>query len=206
MPEYKLTYFDFAASRGEECRLALHVAGVEFEDERLTREAWASRKPNTPYGSLPVLTVEGKGELAQSNAILSFVGHNHGMLPADPFEAARHEAVLLAVEDLRAVLNPTGRIADPAAKQAAREAFATDVLPPWAAWVDKQIASEGPFFGGANISVADLKLFIIVRSIKDGTIDHVPATSFAPFERLERLYEAVRTHPAVAEWTGRFAR
>lgn len=206
MPKYTLTYFDFAGSRGEECRLALHVAGVEFEDERLPRDQWAARKPTTPYGAVPVLTVEGRGQLAQSNAILSFIGHSHGMLPADPFEAARHEAVLAAVEDFRGHLNPTMRIADPVAKQAAREAFARDVLPPWAASIEGQIAKDGPFFGGANISVADLKLFIIVRSIKDGVIDHVPATSFAPYERLERLYDAVRTHPAVAAWTGRFAR
>ena len=30
MDKLKLTYFDFSGSRGEECRLAFAVAGVEF--------------------------------------------------------------------------------------------------------------------------------------------------------------------------------
>lgn len=203
MPKYKLTYFDFSASRGEECRLALHLADVPFEDERLARDQWAARKPTTPFGAVPVLTVENCGEIAQSNAILSFIGRAHGMLPADAFESARHEAVMCAVEDFRAQLNPSGRITDPVAKQAAREAFANDYLPTWAAAIEKQIATDGPFFGGTKISVADLKLFIILRSIKDGTIDHVPVTSFLPFTRLERLYDAVRTHPGVVGWNNR---
>lgn len=201
MPEYTLTYFDFSGSRGEECRLAFHLAGVPFEDERLDRGAWAARKPRTPYGSLPVLTVEGRGELAQSNAILSFVGRAHGLLPTDPFEAARHEAVMCSVEDFRAALNPTGRIADPELKRIAREEFAAGYLRTWAAAIERQLADPGPYFGGEAPSVADLKLFIIMRSIVDGGIDHVPPTAFAEFSRLSRLFEAVRSHPRVAERT-----
>jgi len=35
MTKPKLTYFDAPVSRGEECRLALHLAGVDFEDIRI---------------------------------------------------------------------------------------------------------------------------------------------------------------------------
>jgi len=84
MALYKLTYFDAAASRGEECRLALHVAGLSFEDERLNRDQWTVRKASTPFGALPVLTVDGR-QLAQSNAILRFIGSQHGLHPAEPF-------------------------------------------------------------------------------------------------------------------------
>jgi len=87
MALYKLTYFDTAASRGEECRLALHVAGLPFEDERLSRDQWAARKASTPFGALPVLAIEGR-QLAQSNAILRFIGSQHGLHPVEPFEAA----------------------------------------------------------------------------------------------------------------------
>src|SRR6059058_1210850 len=105
MTRYKLTYFDAAASRGEECRLALHLAGLPFEDERLNRDQWAARKESTPFGALPVLTVDGR-QLAQSNAILRFIGSQHGLHPAEPFEAALHESVLCAVEDLRTRMQP----------------------------------------------------------------------------------------------------
>ena len=44
MTKPKLTYFDSAASRGEECRLAFSIAGVDFEDERIKRGDWAALK------------------------------------------------------------------------------------------------------------------------------------------------------------------
>ncbi|HEY6463202.1 MAG TPA: glutathione S-transferase N-terminal domain-containing protein, partial [Polyangiaceae bacterium] len=94
MSRPKLTYFDAPVSRGEECRLALHVAGVDFEDNRLERAAWAALKPSTPFGSLPLFDVPGHPTLAQSNAILVYVGRCWGLHPKDDFEAARHEAMM----------------------------------------------------------------------------------------------------------------
>src|SRR5260370_31184885 len=83
MALYKLTYFDAAASRGDECRLALHVAGLSFEDERLNRDQWTLRKASTPFGALPVLTAHGR-PLPQSNAILRFIGSPPGLHPCEP--------------------------------------------------------------------------------------------------------------------------
>src|SRR5271165_961321 len=107
MSKPKLTYFDAPVSRGEECRLALHVAGVDFEDNRIRRDDWPSLKPKTPFGSLPTLEMPGHPVLAQSNAILVLVGRLHGLHPKEPFEAARHEAMMQHVEDLRAGVSPS---------------------------------------------------------------------------------------------------
>ena len=46
----RLTYFDAPMSRGEECRLALQLAGVDFEDHRIRREEWPAMKETTPWG------------------------------------------------------------------------------------------------------------------------------------------------------------
>src|SRR6266850_401060 len=53
MPKLKLTYFDFHGGRGEPARLALSIAGIPFEDDRVLGADWARRKPSTPFGSLP---------------------------------------------------------------------------------------------------------------------------------------------------------
>lgn len=198
MPKLKLTYFDAPASRGEECRLALHVAGLSFEDERLDHAGWAARKAAAPFGALPVLEVEGKGPLAQSNAILGYVGRAHGLLPADPFEAARHESLLSAVEDLRTNLRPVIRIADEAEKKQARTAFAEGPMQEWAGQVERQI--RGPFVGGEKIGVADLKIYVAVATFIKGGIDHIPADVFKAFPKLTALHAAVKAHPKVAEW------
>jgi prostaglandin-H2 D-isomerase / glutathione transferase len=194
-----LTYFDFAASRGEECRLALHHAGVPFTDERLSREQWLARKPSTPFGALPVLTAEGHGQLAQSNAILVLVGRLHDLHPQDPWAAARHESLMAAVEDLRVKLNPINRIKDPDEKRRAREEIATGYLQEWGASVEKQLG-DGPFVAGAKLHVADIKLFVALSPFLKGSIDHVPSDVFKAFPRLLRLFEAVQTHPKTVAW------
>jgi len=108
MSKPKLTYFDAPVSRGEECRLALHLAGVDFDDVRIKSADWPGIKAQTPYGGLPMLELPGKAALAHSNAILVLIGRRHGLHPADDFEAARHEGMMQHVEDLRAVVSPTG--------------------------------------------------------------------------------------------------
>ena len=59
MSKPKLIYFDAPVSRGEECRLALHLSGVDFEDVRIASGDWPALKPKTPFGSLPVLELPG---------------------------------------------------------------------------------------------------------------------------------------------------
>ncbi len=199
----RLYYFDFSGSRGEECRLALHVAGVDFEDVRLSRAEWADRKAWAPYGSLPVLELPGKGLLAQTNAILAYVGRAHGLIPADPWEAAQHEALLAACEDVRVAISRTLRIDDEAAKIAARKVLAEETLPAWGPRLEAAIA--GPFSTGAALQVADIKLYMLVRWVRSGVIDHVPTTVLDAFPKLCAVHDAVAAHPRVAEWVARHA-
>jgi glutathione S-transferase len=199
MSKPKLTYFDAPVSRGEECRLALHIAGVDFEDHRIKRPDWLALKPKTPFGSLPLLEMPGQPVLAQSNAILVLIGRLYGLHPKDNFEAARHEAMMQHVEDFRANVSPTLRMTNEDEKKRAREQLASTFLPVWAANADKQIG-DGPFFGGAEIQVVDLKLHMAVRWMRSGSLDHIPPTVFDPFRKLIRVHDAVRDHAAVKAW------
>lgn len=199
MSKPKLTYFDAPVSRGEECRLALHAAGVDFEDNRLSREAWLAAKPHTPFGAVPTYEIPGKPILGHTNAILVLIGREHGLHPADPFDAARHEGMMNHVEDLRAAVTPSMRMSDPEAKKAAREALARDYLPLWAAQANAQIG-DGPFFGGEKLHVVDFKLLMAVRWFRGGAIDHVPSTVFDDAPKLIRLHDAVDAHPSVRAW------
>ena len=198
MSKIRLIYFDAPVSRGEECRLALHVAGVDFEDVRISGAQWAPMKESTPYGGLPVLELPGRAPLAQSNAILVMIGRLHGLHPKDDFEAARHEGMMQHVEDLRAVVGPTIRMGD-AEKKAVREAIARDYLPSWGRYAEKNIVAE-PFFGGAKLHVVDLKLHMAVRWFVGGKVDHIPATIFDGYPKLMRVHDAVRDHADIKAW------
>jgi glutathione S-transferase len=199
MSRPKLYYFDAPVSRGEECRLALHLAGVDFEDVRVKRDAWPALKPTTPYGGMPVLELPGRGTIAHSNAILLYVGREHGLHPQDAFEAARHEGMMCHVEDLRAAVSPTMWIADPAEKKAAREKLASGYLPAWGAAAERQLG-DGPFFAGEAMHVVDLKLYLAVRWFVGGHLDHIPATVFADLPKLTRVHDAVRDDARIRAW------
>ncbi len=198
MSKPRLIYFDAPVSRGEECRLALHLAGIDFEDVRIKPADWPAMKPQMPYGSLPVLDLPGEPPLGHSNAILVLIGRRHGLHPADDFEAARHEGMMEHVEALRAAVSPTLRMAEDQ-KRATREALVADFLPGWGAAAEKNIPG-GPFFAGDGIQVVDLKLHMAVRWFIGGKVDHIPATIFSTFPKLNAVYEAVREHPGVKAW------
>lgn len=198
MSKVTLHYFDMAGGRGEEVRLALHVAGIEFYDHRVKREEWPELKSNTPFGQMPILEIEGKGIFSQSNAILGLVGSQHELLPSDPFEAAHHIAILNASEDLRCVINRTMRLKDDAEKKKAREEIVAGYLKEWSDNIEALI--KGPYFGGNDLSVADLKLYIVMNWIKRGIVDHIPASSFDSYPKLSTLFDAVQNHPKIVDW------
>lgn len=197
MAKYKLTYFDFPASRGEECRLALHAAGVPFEDQRIQFPQWADMKATTPYGALPLLETDGQAPLAQSNAILGYVGRTYSLHPTNAWEAARHEGIMQSVEDLRLGFGTTGS-KDEDEKKAKREAFAAGPLQTWAGSMNAQI--KGPFCGGDTLQVADIKVWSIVNSVLSGIYDHIPGSVLDDYAEVVALHAAVAAHPKIAEW------
>ena len=205
MTKPKLYYFDAPVSRGEECRLALHLANVDFEDVRIQRADWPAFKERTPFGHVPVLELPGRALLAESNAILTLIGRKHDLHPSDPFEAARHEALMSHVEDLRAAVMPSLRISDEAEKKRVRVALAADFLPTWGRNADRQIES-GPFVAGEKLQVVDLKLHMAVRWFVNGGVDHIPSTIFADCAKLMRLHDAVRDDARIRAWYAKAAK
>lgn len=201
MTKPKLTYFDTPRSRGEECRLALFLAGVDFEDNRLARDAWAALKPNTPFGSLPVFEIPGKPMVSQSNAILGHIGRRYGLLPTDEWEALRLESLLSAAEDLRFAISKTFGIQDAEELKRRRAELVEGPIALWGASMEKQIV--GPFASGAQISVADIKVFVVAGWLAGGALDHVPTNVLTKFPKLEKLYESVKQHPKIVAWYAR---
>ena len=96
-PTLALHYFAFPG-RAAPIRQALQYGKVAFEDVHIPFSEWPSRKSSYPFGAVPVLYVGGE-PLAQSNAILHYVGSLTGLLPSDGFLAARSLSVAESIED-----------------------------------------------------------------------------------------------------------
>ncbi|XP_078702031.1 hematopoietic prostaglandin D synthase-like [Branchiostoma floridae x Branchiostoma belcheri] len=76
MPTYKLTYFN-GRGRGETIRLLFAAGGIKYEDVRIEGAQWPALKPNTPFGHLPILEVDGV-TLSESATIARFVAKMAG--------------------------------------------------------------------------------------------------------------------------------
>jgi glutathione S-transferase len=73
MPKIKLTYFDIEGI-AESVRLALALSESEYEDIRVQFQDWEQVKPTTPYGQLPLITIDDGPVRTQSEAMLRWVG------------------------------------------------------------------------------------------------------------------------------------
>ena len=78
-------------------------------------------------------------------------------------------------------------------------AFATGAFVDWATNVSRQIA--GPFVGGDTLSVADLKVYVAMRSYRIGVYDHIPSDILDPFPKITELMAAVVAHPKMSRYT-----
>jgi prostaglandin-H2 D-isomerase / glutathione transferase len=201
MPKLALTYFDFDGGRGEPARLALAIAGIEFEDRRVPLDAWTGRKSQMPYGALPVLEVDGR-ELTQSNTINRYVGKLANLYPADPWQAALCDEVMDAVEDIGQQIVVTFPMKDPAEKKAARERLAAGPISLYLSRLHAQLQQRGgEYFADGRLTVADLRVFVWIRHLRSGALDHVPtdlAERVGP--SLVRHAERLSAHPSIGAY------
>ena len=87
MPTF--TYFDLHG-RAAPCRMLLAHKGVEYEDRRLTQEAYGELKAQGVLDGLPVWEFDHMGStkmLNESKALLRYLGKEYGYYPSDPKRA-----------------------------------------------------------------------------------------------------------------------
>jgi glutathione S-transferase len=200
MPKLVLTYFDIDGSRGEVARLAMHIAGIAFEDKRIARNDWSALRDNMPYQALPVLEVDGQ-IIAHSNTINRYVGKLAGLYPKDDWQAALADEVMDAIEDISHKIGNTFAL-EGEGKKKAREALAAGPIARFLQQLDARLkAGGGEWFVEQRLTVADLKCYLWVRWLKSGALDHIPADivdRHAPL--LAKHLERVKNHPKIAAY------
>jgi glutathione S-transferase len=204
MPQLKLSYFDFHGGRAEPARLALAIGGITFEDHRFAFPEFAEVRKTTPFGQVPVLHVDGV-QVTQCDAILRYVGKLAGLYPTDPMQALFCDEVMFVVEEASMKIGPTFRMTGEEQK-AARLALVNGSIPQYLGWLEQQLkAHGGEYFADQRLTVADLKVFVDVRGLNSGRLDHVPT------DLVEKVAPALNAHthritqmPAVAAYYARF--
>ncbi|XP_063819470.1 glutathione S-transferase P 1-like [Pseudophryne corroboree] len=102
MPDYTIIYFN-CRGRCESMRMLLADQGLDWKEEVIEdSDAWVKGdlKKQAVFGQLPGFK-NGDFRLYQSNAILRYLGRNHGVYGKNSVEATLIDMVNDGVEDLR---------------------------------------------------------------------------------------------------------
>jgi len=198
MPSYKLTYFD-AKGRAEAIRLALHYSGIQFTDERLTREQFAQKKESLPFGQVPVLSVDDK-VIPQEVAILQYIGRQSGLYPSDREEALKVDIMINVANDFYGSMMVFFMPDGPATAEMKKTVIG-ERLPKLLDYLEKTLAKNGTTFcAGDKLTIADLRFYSIITSFKSGILNGLPVELVDKYPHVTKLYQAIHAHEKVASW------
>lgn len=173
MAKIKLTYFDIDGGRAEPVRLALSLGGIEFEDHRISFAEFAKLREDMPLGALPVVDIDGV-LYTQANAMCRYFGKLAGLYPSDPWQAFLCDEVLDIVEDATLALGRTFHLKGDELKTA-RAALVDGMYTRCLKTLEKRLAAAGgEYFADRRLTVADLKVYVWIKRLKSGALDHVP--------------------------------
>jgi glutathione S-transferase len=194
--KYELLYFPIHG-RAEVLRLTFALAQVEFVDVAVTD--WATLKPQTPLGQVPVLketTGDTVFQIPQSAAILRHLGRVFQLYGANEREHTIVDYVLESAIDWRSKFTPVAYARMYGTAQQVVDKYYNEDLPHHLRLMNLLLASSaktGSFFAGNTPTIAD----IAVWDCLDAHLSKNPKVleNHAP---LHDFYERVKALPGVA--------
>ncbi|XP_063433553.1 glutathione S-transferase 1-like [Mytilus trossulus] len=195
MPSYKLSYFK-GKGRGELARLMFAAAGKEFEDERLAGEEWLAFKPKTPYGQVPVLTVDGK-MINQSGAIVRFLARELGLYGKDNMENTRCDVILETINDIVTDMLKYFFEKNETKKAEALKPLKENSLPKFLKFLTTVLEGNGnKYLVGSDLTVADIALFDILEWFNDAAF----SGAIDDYSAIQSLVDRVKSVPNIKKY------
>lgn len=200
------SYFDIAGV-AEKVRLTCVVGKLPFNDVRVSFEQWPKLKPTSKFGQLPMMEVDGT-TVAQSSAMLNYVGKVTGMYPSEPKKALKVDEVIGLHEDLWGAIRPSILVMrDPKLSQKEaqrrqaemRKELADEKIPAILGFFEKMLAENGTgFFVGSTPTTADIAVYTQLRALQAGYLDGKRSA-----ERARGIAPNARARPRRARARGR---
>ncbi|XP_022915698.1 glutathione S-transferase-like [Onthophagus taurus] len=194
---YKLIYFN-ARGRAEHIRFIFAYAGVPYEDERVSREKWPDYKKRTPFGTLPVLEIDGK-PIAQSNAIARYLASKYDLLGKNEWETLQCDVLVDALGDLKQVLWQLRSEEDPIKREERKVKLMMETIPFYLSKFESIVAKNNGYSVGDGITWCD---FVFAVSLESFELIFGKA-SLERYPHLKALKDMVYALPAIAEWVNK---
>nr|ABR09274.1 glutathione S-transferase 4 [Laminaria digitata] len=187
-------YFGIPA-RGEATRVALAVAGVDYEDKRMSFEEFGACE----FKTLPVYQMDGT-DYTQSTALLRYAGKLGGQYPECPLASLKVDEIVMIAEDVFINLFSTMGEKDEAKKlekcQTLMAGKIKDLLEDIARKVEANKCST--FCVGASLTIADIQVHAVIATVQAGFLTGIPTTMVEDIcPSLKALDHAVMEHPKV---------
>jgi len=218
-PAFKLTYFNIEAA-AEKVRLAFVLYGIDFVDDRIQFGEWADLKPKTKYGQLPLLSIDGAEPVAQSLAMLRYVGRlgDGSLYPQCKCKMLEVEEAMGLTEDMERAWRPClyagmrpqeygypegyNKTEDgQALVKKLRGEFVATTLPKYLTYIEAQLDKHGgTFIAGDRITIADCHLLPTLNKFTKGFIDHVPTDCLNTHPKVVAYMARVMADPKIAAW------
>jgi glutathione S-transferase len=182
-------YGTSASGNCHKVRMALDILGQPYEWREVDVMKGESQTPEflamNPNGQVPVLAIDGRTFLPESNAILWYLGEDTPLVPAERLDRARmlqwmffeqysHEPAIAVARFIRCFLKKSDDARLPELTKRGNAALAV---------MERHLATHD-FFVGEALTIADLALFAYTHKAEDGGFDLTP-------------------YPAVSAWLAR---
>lgn len=208
MLDIKLSYLDFPEGRGGEAeRLAFHLGGIAFEDDRFRLDDVVSVVLKAQTMQVSMLQV-GELQFPHQDAVAEiarYVGRITHLYPNnDPLQALLCDVVLRYMENVLAQISATcwqgGDI-----RKTARHVLVTRYLPTALVWLQTRLEiGGGEYFANQSLTIADLKVFTLVRGLNSGRMEHIPTDLVAQYApQLNSHLQRIELIPAVMQYYAR---
>ncbi len=173
MTDYRLSYFDIDGGRAEPIRIALHAAGIDYEDNRLSFQQFGEGRKAFRFTCVPVLEIDGQ-QVTQSTALTRYAGKLAGLYPEDALQALYCDEAMGAVEDVTYHVGSTMRLQGDAQREA-REKLVEGWLPIYLRGLGELLErGGGQYFADGRFTVADLSVAGLSGWLSHGALDHIP--------------------------------
>lgn len=192
---HRLVYFG-VPGRGEASRVALALSSLNWEDVEVNGEQFNEMRENgdLPWNMLPVLQTQN-GTIAESSAILRYVGKFADLIPNDAYQAAKVDEFMDGMGPLARGLDTTFGISE----QEERIRLRKELFEPGGKCADGlQIFDEklahsksGWAANTDDMSIADLKLFTEVFALFSGNYDGIEKSVIQRYPNLLRYHDKV---------------
>ncbi|XP_003386761.1 PREDICTED: glutathione S-transferase-like [Amphimedon queenslandica] len=194
MSDFKLYYFPFKG-RAEPIRILFAYKGIKYEDIRIPKDKWLEFKPQTPFGSMPVLEEGGK-KLGGSLVVLRYLAEKpeFGAAGSNAWENAWLANIADFVNDFSNELIKVVFEKDEDKKKELDAKFIAETVPKYLGRLNEMATSTG-YLCCNRLTYPDIFLYYMIIGIAQQRPQVLES-----YSGLLQLISNVESDPNIAKW------